>query len=95
MAPAEVATGHAIAGVSEPSKLPVRRKYKASELPLTSAQRSSIDGLVNVIKKKGEFDSLRRKVWTQFEEGVRRHSLLLPFYKRTIDGLEGWQSQPK
>ena len=36
-------------------ELPPRKKPKISELPLSSAQRSSIDGMLHTFKKKGEF----------------------------------------
>lgn len=55
--------------LDEPALLP-RKRFKASELPLTSTQRSSIDGLLHTIKKKGEYDSLRKLVWSQLEESV-------------------------
>ena len=55
--------------LDEPAMLP-RKRFKASELPLTSTQRSSIDGLLHTIKKKGEYDSLRKLVWSQLEESV-------------------------
>lgn len=50
---------------------PVRKKPKISELPLSSAKRASIDGLLHIFKRKGEFDALRKKTYKQFEEGVR------------------------
>ena len=49
---------------------PVRKKPKISELPLSSIKRASIDGLLHVFKKKGEFDALRKKTYKQFEDGV-------------------------
>ena len=49
---------------------PVRKKPKISDLPLSSAKRASIDGLLHVFKKKGEFDALRKKTYAQFEQGV-------------------------
>lgn len=48
----------------------VRKKPKVSELPLSSAKRASIDGLLHTFKKKGEFDALRKKTYAQFEQGV-------------------------
>ena len=50
---------------------PLRKKPKVSELPLSSIKRASIDSLLHVFKKKGEFDALRKKTYKQFEEGVR------------------------
>lgn len=47
-----------------------RKRFKASELPLNAAQRSTIDGLLHTIKKKGEYDTLRKKVWSQYAESV-------------------------
>ena len=46
------------------------KKFKTSELPLNAAQRSSIDSLLHTIKKKGEFDALRKKVWSQYDTSV-------------------------
>jgi hypothetical protein len=54
----------------ENSMLPQRRKIKTSELPLNAAQRSSIDSLLHTIKKKGEFDAVRKRVWSQYTESV-------------------------
>ena len=71
-APTYMALSDAMASkhkLAEPALLP-RKRFKASELPLTSIQRSSIDGLLHTIKKKGEYDSLRKRVWSQFEESV-------------------------
>jgi len=49
---------------------PLRKKPRISELPLSSVKRASIDALLHVFKKKGEFDALRKKTYKQFEEGV-------------------------
>lgn len=48
----------------------IKKKFKTSELPLTASQRSTIEGLQHVIKKKGVWDTLRKKVWSEFIEGV-------------------------
>ena len=55
--------------LEDPETLP-RKRFKTSELPLNATQKSTIDGLLHTIKKKGEYDSLRKKVWSQFEESV-------------------------
>lgn len=47
------------------------KRLKTGELPLSQAKRSAIDGLVHQFKKKGEFDSLRKKTYAQFSEDVR------------------------
>lgn len=57
---------------SEEYELPPRKKPKISELPLSSAQRSSIDGMLHTFKKKGEFDSLRKKTFQQYNESAAR-----------------------
>ena len=57
--------------VLEDTNLPPRKRFKTSELPINATQKSTIDGLVHTIKKKGEYDSLRKTVWSQFEEKVR------------------------
>lgn len=51
---------------------PTRKRFKTSELPLNSTQRSSIDGLLHTIKKKGEYDALRKQVWSQFAESEEK-----------------------
>ena len=47
-----------------------RKRFKTSDLPLNATQRSTIDGLLHTIKKKGEYDTLRKQVWSQFAESV-------------------------
>ena len=47
-----------------------RKRFKSSELPLNVIQRSSIDSLLHTIKKKGEYDALRKKVWSSYAESV-------------------------
>lgn len=49
------------------------KRFKTSDLPLTAAQRTSVDNLLYTFKKKGGFDNLRKQVWAQFNEGVRSH----------------------
>ena len=56
--------------VVEERPIPSRKRFKVSELPLTSAQRSTVDGLLHTIKKKGEYDALRKKVWSQYVDSV-------------------------
>ncbi|KAK4963502.1 hypothetical protein LTR10_001131 [Elasticomyces elasticus] len=53
-------------------ELPARKKPKISALPLSSAQRSSIDALLHTFKKKGEFDNLRKKTFQQYNESAQR-----------------------
>ena len=55
--------------LEDPELLP-RKRFKTSELPLNATQKSTIDGLLHTIKKKGEYDLLRKQVWSQFEESV-------------------------
>lgn len=55
--------------VEEPEIAP-RKKFKVSELPLSSSQKAAIDGLVHTIKKKGFYDTLRKQVWAQYTESV-------------------------
>ena len=47
-----------------------RKRFKASDLPLNSTQRSTIDSLLHTIKKKGEYDALRKKIWSEYAESV-------------------------
>lgn len=66
--PAIIAAKHPL----EDPTSPPRKRFKTSELPLNSAQRSSIDGLLNTIKKKGDYDALRKQVWSQFIESEEK-----------------------
>lgn len=54
------------------------RKFKASELPLTSATRTAIDGLAHAFKKKGGYDATRKQVWDTFEASVRAEQYPIP-----------------
>jgi hypothetical protein len=49
---------------------PVARRFKASDLPLTSATRSAIEGLAHSFKKKGGYDTIRKQVWEKFAASV-------------------------
>ena len=46
------------------------KRFKTAELPLTAAQRTSVDNLLYTFKKKGGFDNIRKQVWAQFNEAV-------------------------
>ncbi|PNS19257.1 Set1 complex component shg1 [Sphaceloma murrayae] len=67
---------------------PLRKKPKISELPISSAKRSSVEGLLHVFKKKGEFDSLRKKVYAQFEAGNSKDNLLRSLQTFTDEEIE-------
>ena len=47
------------------------RKFKASDLPLTSVTRAAIENLAHSFKKKGGYDAIRKEVWEKFEASVR------------------------
>ncbi|KAL8696578.1 MAG: hypothetical protein Q9224_002721 [Gallowayella concinna] len=53
-----------------------RKRFKASELPLSATQRSTIDGLLHTIKKNGEYDTLRKTVYAQFESSDAKNDLV-------------------
>ena len=59
------------------AELPPRKKFKVSDLPLSSSQRAAIDGLVHTIKKKGLYDTVRKQVWAQYTESVSQPDLML------------------
>lgn len=61
--------------LEDPEFIP-RKRFKTSELPFNAAQKSTIDGLLHTIKKKGEYDSLRKKVWSQFEESAEKTAFI-------------------
>ncbi|XDG02224.1 hypothetical protein ABKA04_001839 [Annulohypoxylon sp. FPYF3050] len=60
-------TDQTAAPVAGATTLPPR-KFKASDLPLTSATRSAIEGLAHSFKKKGGYDAIRKQVWEKFEQ---------------------------
>lgn len=47
-----------------------RKKFKSDDLPLTTAQHAVIDKLLHSFKKKGGFDSVRKQIWADFNDGV-------------------------
>lgn len=65
--PAGMASVHAVSATAENTSQPPRKKFKTSELPLNHTQRAVIDGLLHTLKKKGEFDSVRKQAWSMFE----------------------------
>jgi hypothetical protein len=50
--------------------IPARKKIKTSDLPLSSATRSAIEGLAHTFKKKGKYDDLRKQIWDEFSAAV-------------------------
>ncbi|KAJ6013671.1 hypothetical protein N7540_008262 [Penicillium herquei] len=46
-----------------------RKKFKADDLPLSGSQHAAIDKLLHSFKKKGGFDSIRKKIWAEFNDG--------------------------
>ncbi|GAB1742387.1 hypothetical protein NU219Hw_g7937t1 [Hortaea werneckii] len=69
-------------------QLPPRKKPKISELPLSSAQRNSIDGMLHTFKKKGEFDALRKKAFQQYNESAQRGMFEATLKTFTADEIE-------
>ncbi|KAJ5917606.1 hypothetical protein N7466_011160 [Penicillium verhagenii] len=74
-----MATSEAMEDVQPSAKRPAldieslrSKKYKADDLPLSSAQHASIDKLLHSFKKKGGFDSIRKKIWADFNDGESR-----------------------
>lgn len=47
-----------------------RKKFKAEDLPISAAQHAAIDKLLHSFKKKGGFDSIRKQIWAEFNDGV-------------------------
>ncbi|KAL6234472.1 complex proteins associated with Set1p component shg1-domain-containing protein [Aspergillus navahoensis] len=59
-------------GVKRPSfdveRFQQRKKFKTEELPLTAAQHKAIEDLLHSFKKKGGFDYIRKKIWSEFHD---------------------------
>ena len=53
----------------------LRPKYKISELPLNKEQRTTIENLLYRFKKKGGYDSLRKKVWADYNVSDTKSTL--------------------
>lgn len=83
-----MAASTAIANGGDDYELPPRKKPKVSELPLSSIQRASIDGMLHTFKKKGEFDSLRKKTFQQYNESADRGIFENSLRKFTTDEIE-------
>lgn len=66
-----------------------RKRFKISELPLNSAQRSTIEGLLHTIKKKGEYDALRKQVWSQYVESVSVEGINICDLSQMIRSTDG------
>jgi hypothetical protein len=47
-----------------------RKKYKTSELPISQEQQTSMQNMLVAFKKKGSFDSYRKKIWQDFYDLV-------------------------
>lgn len=54
-----------------------RKKFKTDELPLSAAQHSAIEHLLHAFKKRGGFDTIRKKIWSEFHDGVFIISLIV------------------
>lgn len=54
-----------------------RKKFKADDLPLSAAQHAAIDKLLHSFRKKGGFDSIRKTIWAEFNDGVCMRSIML------------------
>ena len=61
-----------------------RKKFKTEELPLSTSQRTAIDNLLYSFKKKGGFDSVRKLIWSEFNDGVR-HTPFVGFFRRILN----------
>ena len=46
------------------------KKFKIDDLPLSAAQHAVIDKLLHSFKKKSGFDSVRKQIWAEFNDGV-------------------------
>ena len=60
------------------------RRFKASELPLTTATRAAIESLAHAFKKEGAYDTIRKQVWDKFKASVRYLCLEVRFEELTL-----------
>ena len=71
MAAVDVSVHKRSFGEHDSIRPPPAKRFKVTELPITSSQKSVIDGLVHTIKKKGIYDKLRHEVLAQYNDSVR------------------------
>ena len=55
---------------------PPAKKVKLLDLPLSAAQRASIDKTLTKFKKQGSFDQLRKNVYSDFESSDAKAELV-------------------
>lgn len=55
----------------------IHPRFKLAELPLSRDQRVVIDNLSYAFKKKGGFDSLRKKIWAEFTSSEGKENLTI------------------
>ncbi|KAI5299962.1 hypothetical protein KEM55_000790 [Ascosphaera atra] len=93
MTDAQNGNGQALAETNADSGVELKeelqhRKYRATDLPLTAAQRQSIDSLLYRFKKGGDFDHVRKRIWADFSESEAKEAftkLLLEKAEAEID----------
>lgn len=68
--PQEIEDVHSTAKRSIDIESVKRKKFKTDDLPLSAAQHAVIDKLLHSFKKKGGFDSVRKQIWADFNDGV-------------------------
>lgn len=68
----EAAAAPTASSTTSPTSLDIlkRKKYLTSDLPLTQDQQTAVQNLLVAFKKKGAFDSYRKKIWAEFDESV-------------------------
>ncbi|KAL3260192.1 hypothetical protein ABHI18_004823 [Aspergillus niger] len=75
-----------------------RKKFKTDELPLSAAQHSAIEHLLHAFKKRGGFDSIRKKIWSEFHDGegkIEFTKLLIELAESEIDREPGLLSRER
>ncbi|PYH99312.1 hypothetical protein BO71DRAFT_369178, partial [Aspergillus ellipticus CBS 707.79] len=94
-----MADGLLAAGVKRPSldlESLQRKKFKTDELPLSAAQHTAIENLLHSFKKRGGFDTIRKKIWSEFHDGegkVEFTNLLVELAEKEIDREPGLLSR--
>ncbi len=64
-----------VTGLPTPPPSIIRPRFKLSELPVARDKRIAIDNLSYAFKKKGGFDSLRKKIWAEFTSSDGKENL--------------------
>jgi len=75
-------------GLPTPPPSVIHPRFKLSDLPVARDKRNTIDSLNYTFKKKGGFDSLRKKIWAEFTSSDGKENLTSRIYEAAEAEIE-------